>query len=519
MKRGTILAVLERVTVRNEILDGKSYLVAPVVLLADGVHHGTGGAVYYPPDVLESYVETWNGVPLPVEHPVSKTGDPLSANSPEVENKQNIGRLYGVYYDSGNKKIRGEVWIDVDKAGKVQPAVLSLIRNGGHLEVSTGMYFTTDNTSGKWNGEAFDGTVVDMRPDHLALLPNDEGACNWADGCGVRNNKSERAVIEFDDAELAKLNTSIGESLENVDKDKGSPLLNWLVENVKGIFRKIWHNEMSHDDVRDAVRAALKDSIPGKDYIWVKEMFDSNVIYEISDMDGGSEQMWKRSYSIDKGSGKVTLGDDTVEVKEETKYVPVVNAGAESEPADNKSVNVKEDVMKVEEMVTALIANDQTKYTDEDKEWLSTLSESQLEKMELKEDEKPIEAKPEANDAGDDPPVADEKPATVEEYIANAPPEIQAVLNRSVARDKEIKAQLVKGILDNKSNKFTEVRLNVMSIDDLIAVTELSGNAVEANYELRGGGNATETNEDDKVPEPLKAFGANSVSEERAKAK
>jgi hypothetical protein len=58
-----------------------------------------------------------------------------------------------------------------------------------------------------------------------------------------------------------------------------------------------------------------------------------------------------------------------------------------------------------------------------------------------------------------------------------------------------------------------------MEIDDLVNLNKLAGNAIEVNYELRGGGDPPATNKDDEVPEPLKAFGANSVSEERAKAK
>jgi hypothetical protein len=448
----------------------------------------------------------------------------LSANSPEVEEKQNIGRLYGVYYDSAGKKIRGEIWIDVDKAEKVHSAIVSSVRNGGRLEVSTGMYFTTDNTSGEWNGESFDGRVIDMRPDHLALLPDNEGACSWADGCGVRNNAGkEKNPILFDDDALEKIEGSL-EGLKAEDK---KTFVTRLVDNVVRVYKWFQKNEMSHDDVRDAVRLALKDSIPGKEYIWVKELFDSYAIYEINDMNGGNDQLWKRSYSIDKESGKVTLGDNPVEVREETNYLSVENAGKESEPADNKSVNVKEDVMKVEEMVKALIANDQTKYTDEDKEWLTNLSEDQLAKLEPAEEKKePVKTKPEVNkekietnDADDDPSKKPEKVMSVDEYVKTAPPEIANSLIRMLDNDRAAKDKLVKSVLDNKQNGFSEESLRAMEIDDLVNLNKLAGNAIEVNYELRGGGDPPATNKDDEVPEPLKAFGANSVSEERAKAK
>jgi hypothetical protein len=517
MKRATILATLEKVTIRTEALEGKDYVVAPVILLTEGVHHGTAGPVYYSPDILNAYVDTWNGVPLPINHPVSKEGEPLSANDPAILEHQNAGRLFNVYYDANGKKLRGEVWIDADKANRVCPDLVSLVRTGGHLSVSTGMYFITDNTPGEWNGEEFIGTVIDMRPDHLALLPDGEGACSWADGCGVRNNSAKEKDLEGNMILFAEEKTRFRKLLDNV------------VKLAKSLLKT---NEMSHDDVRDAIRNALKEELSDTKTVWVKDLYDGFAVYEVSEISEGfitgAEKLYKRDYSVNKESGVVTLGQEIVEVKEDTKYVPVVNeseSGDQPAPADNKSVNVKEDVMKIEEMVTKLIANDQSKFTEDDKEWLLTLSESQLGKLE------PVEVKPEvkpevntktaSGSEGGDSPAEPEKPATLDEYIANAPQEVQEVLKRSVARDKNIKEQLVKNLLENKSNTFSEDRLRAMSIDDLVSLNEIAGNAVDANYELSGGGAPVSTNDadDDRPADPEQVWNLDETEKEKEPAK
>jgi hypothetical protein len=79
----------------------------------------------------------------------------------------------------GNK-LRGEVWIY-----KSNESLLSRM-----VEVSTGMFVDVNETVGNWNGENYDAVAVNIRTDHLALLPNDIGACSISDGAGCpRVNK------------------------------------------------------------------------------------------------------------------------------------------------------------------------------------------------------------------------------------------------------------------------------------------------------------------------------------------
>lgn len=179
---------------RKVMHDGREHIVAPVIILVEGVHRGSGGSLYYPAEVLKNVAQFWNGMPVPVHHP-ELNGTPISCNSPDIIEKQSVGRLWNVQYEAEPKpRLKGELYIDVQKAKTVSLPVIEALQNNTPLEVSTGLFSTDDPTPGKWNEETYDAIVKDMRPDHLALLPGGKGACSWKDGCGVRANEEGDVV-------------------------------------------------------------------------------------------------------------------------------------------------------------------------------------------------------------------------------------------------------------------------------------------------------------------------------------
>jgi len=183
------------IPIRQETFEGRPHLVVPVVALVEGVHVGSHGPCFYPANEIGKYVEAWNGIPLPVFHP-DEYGMNVTANTPQLIEERSVGRLFNVFFDSDGAKLKGELWIDIGKADKISPMVLSLIRSGRQLEVSTALWSDDDNIPGQWRDEEFDTTVRNYRPDHLALLPVGEGACSWADGCGVRVNDAGGGKLE-----------------------------------------------------------------------------------------------------------------------------------------------------------------------------------------------------------------------------------------------------------------------------------------------------------------------------------
>lgn len=189
------------VPIREETFESRPHIVVPVVALIEGVHEGSSGAIFYPGREIAKFVGAWSGIPLPVFHP-EEYGAIVSANNPEQLEERSVGRFFKPFFDPDGSKLKGELWIDVGKAEKISPETLRLIRSGQPLEISTALWFDNDGVSGWWSGEEFVGTARNFRPDHLALLPGGEGACSWADGCGVRANiKSAARTPSFDGTE------------------------------------------------------------------------------------------------------------------------------------------------------------------------------------------------------------------------------------------------------------------------------------------------------------------------------
>lgn len=158
--------------------DGRSFLVAPVVALVPGVLNGE----LVLPEEIGRYVEAWNDAPIPIGHPMAH-GVPVSARSLDVLAADVIGRFQNVRFDG---RLIGEAWLDIDKASRLGAEdLLVRLRAGQPVEVSTGYFRDVEETAGEWDGAPYSVISRNIRPDHLALLPDGIGACSWRDGCGI----------------------------------------------------------------------------------------------------------------------------------------------------------------------------------------------------------------------------------------------------------------------------------------------------------------------------------------------
>jgi hypothetical protein len=172
--------------VRREMLDGRQHIVVPVVMIVDGVLNG--GLVTQ--EEYGRFVEAWNGRPVPVLHPQDDAGNFLSANRPDVLQKNCIGWVFNAKADGG--KLCAELWIDPVKAKRLgYDKLVAALEAGQIVEVSTGYFTDAETVSGEFNGVPYTEIHRNIRPDHLALLPGEIGACSVADGCGTRVNSQE----------------------------------------------------------------------------------------------------------------------------------------------------------------------------------------------------------------------------------------------------------------------------------------------------------------------------------------
>ena len=473
--RNLVTLALESVLFTEKTVDGKKYFIAPVVALVEGVHND----VLYTAEELAKFPMAWNGQPVTLDHP-EKNGEKVSANSPDLVEKWEVGRLYNFSFDPLTTKLAGEVWIEVAKISKLAPQVLQLIKNGGKLEVSTGLFVEEEMATGVWNDEEYQSIAHNMRPDHLALLPGSEGACNWKDGCGIRTNTEE------------------GDSgvKENEDKEK----VNWmrkLFQQVSSAPARILSqltNELSHDDLRTELRDAIRAAETNGSGIWIREVYDGYFIYEkveiVNGIETGPVKLYKRTYSIDNNETAV-INDDAQEVMEETQYIEITN--------NDKAIKTEVKQMSNEARIAALIACNKTRFKEDDREWLSTLSECQLDKLKALDVEpegepvpEPEAVEPETPEVPEETapePEVEAKPKTPEEYIDAAPEEMKETLSRALARDRAIKSDAVEKLMANKHNKFTKEELAAKSLKELENLAELA--RVDVDFSGRSGGPAT----------------------------
>ena len=179
--------------VRRAIRNGREHLVAPVTLIVPGVLSGSKGSLYYPPEEVSRNPSVWDNFPLVVYHPQSATGDPISASDPDVLERQGVGFLSGSTVRNG--KLVAEAWFDVDRLSKIDSRVLQSLRSNKPVEISTGLY--TDNFPAPLGsldpkGRSYNYIARNYKPDHLAILPDQIGACSIKDGCGLLVNKASK---------------------------------------------------------------------------------------------------------------------------------------------------------------------------------------------------------------------------------------------------------------------------------------------------------------------------------------
>lgn len=166
-----------------QVLEGREYLVFPVVLIREGVHFGSNGPTLYEQTDIATYATAWNHKPIVINHPTDDGGGYISADDPAVLEASKVGILMHNRMD-GDKQV-AEAWLEVSRLKKIEPRILKAADKRIAVEVSTGLFADSEMKPGEWNGEKYDAIARNYRPDHLALLPDSVGACSIPDGCGM----------------------------------------------------------------------------------------------------------------------------------------------------------------------------------------------------------------------------------------------------------------------------------------------------------------------------------------------
>ena len=466
---------------RHDTMAGRDYLVAPAVMIVEGVLNGSHGPLMYPADELKKSVPLWNNKPAVLYHPEAN-GQGVSACDPTVITNRGLGVLMNTSFE--DNKLKTEVWLDMERVKAIDERVLEAVENQEVMELSTGLLTDDDDTPGEFNGIAYDSIARNYRPDHLAILPDQIGACSIEDGAGfLRLNKA-------------------GDQLTLTLKKSTVPERMYLKENKKAVLRmmgkavrEFLENEMSDGDRRQLLQSLLSDKFPDEDFgPWIDDIFSDDDFF-IYEKDG---KLFKQEFEED--DGEISLKGIPVAVKKSISFEPILN---------RKDVS-----MNKKKLIDSLISNEKTLWSEDNREWLLTQDKKILENMvpvENDDDDDDSETPAAETLAAETPaaetPAAEEpkKNVTVEEYIAKAPKEIQDMLNNGMASHKADKKRLINVITANDANSFTDEMLESKGLAELIMLAKIARNGKKATSDqtimnYAGLGDAADLTENTEEP-------------------
>ena len=468
--------------VRYDQMEGRKYLVAPMVILTEGVHEGNGGPLFYPEDELKKTPQVWNYKPIIVYHP-AKNGEGISACDPVILSNRKIGVMMNAHVGDVKIKINGkkttvlgvkvEAWLEEDRMKQVDERIAATIEKNEMMELSTGLFTDNEKVAGDWNGEKYEGIARNYRPDHLALLPDLTGACSIEDGAG-----------------FLRLNAIPGKI--------------HVTENV-----------MSHGNIRSLLNSWLQDKDGNSEVYdtYVEAVYDDFFIY----LEGG--KYYKYDYSLT--NNEITIVGSVEEVVRVTEF-RTKNGDFVGNDNDTNINKRKEETMDKKKTIDALIASNGNSWGEDDRKTLTELDDKVLEKMQASEKmaaEKAVEnaveklraekktkagaavAKKETQNVTIN---TDTKPQTVEEYVAAAPKAIASPLRNMITSYEAIKVALVKCLTDNEKCQFTVEQLNAKEVDELRRLVALTSTGKsETPNELDFSGQGIEPTENVEKIEPL----------------
>jgi len=429
--------------VRWETMEGRKYMVVPMVMAVETVMNGSNGPLYYPADELSKFPQVWNYKPVVVYHPMIN-GKGTSACDPVILDKHKIGVIMGARWDGG--KLKAEAWVEEDRAKVVDDRVLNAIENGQTMELSIGLFADFEDVEGDFNGKTYEGVVRNIRPDHLAVLPDQIGACSIEDGAGFIRN------------------------------------------------------ELSHQDVWDQLQILIRESTKSDVAdVWVMEVFESYFVYELKD------KLYRQDYSIT--DDKVALQGVPEQVVRKYEYVVsnTTNSSEKENVMDREKVigeliandgrwteddkefleGMNDDQLKLLSEKPALEIHPATNDDQKDD------SKSEPEDDSDAGDDKDGKTTPTTNQSADQKP----KKMTIKEMIANATGDDREMLLEMQRAHAATKKTLINTITANEANTFSEDALKAMTLDQLRGVASIArGNKEEptSNIDFSGLGDVPE---------------------------
>lgn len=471
--------MLEQITanlsgaVRRDVMHGRDFLVAPLSMIVPGVLNGSNGPLYYSEEEVQRDPSRWDGMPITLGHPTASDGSPVKARNPKVLNRFQIGTVFHARYDRG--KLRAEGWFDIGRLQSTDQSLMDALQTGRRMELSTGLTAEYEWTEGTHNGVSYRGIVRDIKPDHLAILLRERGACSLKDGCGVLVN-------------------------------------------------------MSYDDIRREISAQLEGERfgdPNQVDRYLEEVYPEAFVYR---KDG---KFWLMKYIVkdevltilDSAPQEVQLYRQYKVVGAEPNVGQVENTNNQDTDKEEPDMAKKTDAER-KALIDSLIANCDC-YDESDREVLNKFSDERLAVLDehvkthrelvankakadevianaAKEGAKELQPKKEETVVNKE---EKSKPQTTDEWLRVAPPEVQSVVRNAMAAEKRQKDALVEQITANERNKFTKEHLMMKDVQELEAIAALAETQKPSSPPLyigAAGGttNKGKTDEEELLPLP-----------------
>ena len=451
--------------VRHDTLAGRDCYVVPLAMMVEGVLNGSGGPLYYPGDELGKAPMIWNNVPIVVYHPM-EDGAMISARQPAVMNSRQVGLVLNTKYDT---KLRAEAWIYKDLAASVDPRIEHAILNEEMMEVSTSLYTDSDGVPGEFNGVEYVGVARNFKPDHLALLPDQVGACSIAAGAGLLQTNAEAGAVKSLGLEINKA------FLATANADHAARIAGFVA------------NELSHDQVRSNLYTAIRNQ-RGDDKLdlYLEEVYDDFCIYSCYG-DGYVKQEYTKKGDV------ITLNGSGIDVRRVVSFVPDLGistlTGNQGKDCKSGKKPGKGKVMKKDELVSNLIADENLLWSEADREALMGMNEDVLTKMvpvankgEVKQTDEEKAALDAAAMSGAGPtvpatpatPVGNTQPVSLEQYVGAAPAQIRDVLMSSLSTLDAERSTLISNIKNNPANFYSDEQLKAKDVIELRGLAKLA---------------------------------------------
>ena len=474
----------------RQVRDGREWLVVPVVMLVEGVHHGSAGPILHLQENFSQNPQDWNGVPLTVGHPQDNEGRHVSVQQID-EVHWVVGQVQNTRIENG--KLKAEAWIDRQRAIAINPEVVNYLMEGKKLEVSTGMGTVDVSKQGEWDGETYQAVTQEYYPDHLALLPGEQGACSWQDGCGIRvNQKHEEETNEMID-------------------EKGIKAYKQMLQQGQDVLNGLQTNEVGFLELSNKLQSQL-DRLDSEARIhFLKEIYDDHFVYEVRDRDAGSQRFFQQTYEVQENN-EIEWTDDPQEVRRNVEFVPL-NGQNNKQKQNNgacgcsmkrtKFNNNTEDTMsndeknkqpsgEVMDKVVSLINNERTRFSKTDRPWLLQLNEEQLEKLEPTEAPEPEVTREQALQA------LTEDLSDTAKLVEVLPEEVKAQVEAGIKAYNDNRQKLVKSIQANTGDIWKTQVLEAMDTE-MLANLEKSSRKTDYSGQGPAGETITTNSEDSEM--------------------